>query len=115
MAKQKQQQKPQLINKDTIISEILTINPNKSALLTEMLMDFGIHCVGCGASTFETLGQGVLGHGYTEDQLTKLVEDLNKAINSDDSQTTSSNQTNEQTFNLTLTPFAISKVKEAKF
>jgi iron-sulfur cluster assembly accessory protein len=113
MAKQKQQQKPQLINKDTIISEILTINPNKSALLTEMLMDFGIHCVGCGASTFETLGQGVLGHGYTEDQLTKLVEDLNKAINSDDSQTTSSNQTNEQTFNLTLTPFAISKVKEA--
>ncbi len=49
MAKQKQQQKPQLINKDTIISEILTINPNKSALLTEMLMDFGIHCVGCGA------------------------------------------------------------------
>tara|TARA_Y100000310_G_scaffold227947_1_gene230216 strand:+ start:1146 stop:1757 length:612 start_codon:yes stop_codon:yes gene_type:complete len=112
MEKQKQQQK-ESINKDTIISEILNINPSKSALLTEMLMDFGIHCVGCGASTFETLGQGVLGHGYTENQLDKLITDLNKAISSDDSQKISSNQTNEQAFNLTLTPLAIKKVKEA--
>ena len=114
MTKQEQQQEKQKISKDTIISEILAKNPGKSALLTEMLMDFGIHCVGCGASTFETLGQGVLGHGYSEDQLNKLVKDLNKAIEStDDSQTVNLNPVNKQTFKLTLTPFAIKKVKEA--
>jgi len=108
MAKQQQQQ---LITKDTVISEILVQNPGKAALLTEMLMDFGIHCVGCGASTFETLGQGVLGHGYSEQQLDKLITDLNKVITSEGGVAPKLVKT--QDFKLAFTPFAIQKVKEA--
>ena len=108
MADQKQIQK---ISKDTIISEILAINPLKSRLLTEMLLEFGIHCIGCGASTFETLGQGVLGHGYSEKQLNKLIDDLNKAIESEDN--SSLKVIPDQEFKLTLTNKAIIKVKEA--
>ena len=109
MAKQETQQ---LITRDTIISNILEINPSKSALLTEMLLDFGIHCIGCGASSIETLGQGVLGHGYTEEQLDKLIVDLNKVINSENTDT-NLKVINTQDFKLTLTSTAVTKVKEA--
>jgi iron-sulfur cluster assembly protein len=109
MAKQETQQ---LISRDTIISNILLIRPTKSALLTEMLLDFGIHCVGCGASSIETLGQGVLGHGYTEEQLDKLIADLNKVIGSESSDA-DLKVINTSDFALTLTSIAVSKVKEA--
>ena len=102
----------QLITNDTIISEILEINPSKSALLTEMLLDFGIHCIGCGASTIETLGQGVLGHGYSEDQLNKLIKDLNKVIESEENVSVWK-PVSESAFTLKLTDSALKKVKEA--
>ena len=102
----------QLITNDTIISEILEINPSKSALLTEMLLDFGIHCIGCGASTIETLGQGVLGHGYSEDQLNKLVDDLNKLIETEENVSVGK-PVSESAFTLKLTDSALKKVKEA--
>lgn len=101
----------QLISKDTIISEILEKNPAKSKLLTEMLLDFGIHCVGCGASTFETLGQGVLGHGYTEEQLDKLVVDLNKVIESEET-VSIGKPVSENAFTLKLTDDALKKVRK---
>jgi iron-sulfur cluster assembly protein len=109
MAKQETQQ---IITRDTIISNILEINPSKSALLTEMLLDFGIHCIGCGASSIETIGQGVLGHGYTEEQLDKLIADLNKVIISEKVDT-NLEIINTQDFKLTLTSTAVTKVKEA--
>ncbi len=70
----------QEISKGMPISEILDSYPEKSELLAEIMFDFGIHCVGCGASMFETLEEGVLGHGFTEKELNKLVKDLNEAI-----------------------------------
>jgi iron-sulfur cluster assembly protein len=109
-----QQETQQLISRDTIISTILDINPSQSALITKMLLDFGIHCIGCGASTVETLGMGVLGHGYTEEQLDKLILDLNKLITSEDSDSGSDLKViNTQDFKLTLTSNAVVKVKEA--
>jgi len=107
-----QQETQQLISRDTIISNILLIRPTKSALLTEMLLDFGIHCVGCGASSVETLGQGVLGHGYSEEKLDKLIADLNKVIGSESSDA-DLKVINTQDFALTLTSTAVSKAKEA--
>ena len=108
------QQQIQKISKDILISEILAKNPSKSSLLAEMLLDFGIHCVGCGASTFETLGQGVLGHGFSEQQLNKLIEDLNKVIGEEgeEARTESSKEVNAEIFSLKLTEHAIKKVKQ---
>lgn len=70
----------QLINKDMTIADVLANNPEKTRLLSEIMIEFGIHCVGCGAAAFETLEEGVLGHGFNEKQLNNLVSDLNKAI-----------------------------------
>ena len=98
------------ITKDMIIQDILAEHPNKAMLISEILMDFGIHCVGCGASGFETLEEGVLGHGFSEEELDILVNNLNKAI--DSKSKTKTNNTNKETFSLILTEKAIKKLKE---
>jgi len=100
-----------LISKDAIISEILVAHADKAQLLSEIMMDFGIHCVGCGAASFETLEQGVLGHGFSEEQLTSLVNDLNKAVKGD-GKVVPTMPVSE--FKLDITQKAIDKMKESK-
>lgn len=103
------QQSQQLITKDTKIGDVLMINPSKSQLLNQIMNEFGIHCTSCGAASFETLEMGVLGHGFSEDNLNQLIKDLNKAI----SEGGEIKSIPQEEFKLSLTPKAIEKVKEA--
>ncbi|MEM3113035.1 MAG: iron-sulfur cluster assembly accessory protein [Candidatus Pacearchaeota archaeon] len=96
------------ITKDMIIQEILAEYPDKAMLLSEILMEFGIHCIGCGASEFETLEEGVLGHGFSEEDLNILVAELNKAVKSENKMA----KMNTENFSLKITDKAINKVKE---
>jgi len=94
------------ITKDMVIGEILGSFPEKAFLLSQALMDFGIHCVGCHASSFESLEEGLLMHGYSDEEIDKLVSDLNEIV--------SSGEMNEdkKDFFLNMSSRAISKVKE---
>ena len=58
-------------NKDTRIGEILEKAPEKA----EILLEVGMHCLGCPASQMETLEQGAQVHGV---DVEVLVEALNK-------------------------------------
>ena len=82
MSKQtlKKQNSTKKITKDILIAEILAQNPEKAQLLAETMMDFGIHCIGCGVAAFETLEQGVLGHGFSKKDLNELIIQLNKIL-----------------------------------
>jgi len=104
--KQKTIHKNKEITKDMIISEILASHPDKAMLLSEIMMDFGIHCVGCGAAGFETLEEGVLGHGFTKQELEKLVTHLNKAVGKKETKKSTEN------VNISLTKSAVKKLKE---
>jgi hydroxylamine reductase len=61
------------INKDTIISDILKINPNAA----EILMNKGMGCLGCPASQAEPLQQAAMVHGLSVDE---LLVDLNAGL-----------------------------------
>tara|TARA_Y100000310_G_scaffold39747_1_gene37265 strand:+ start:13792 stop:14025 length:234 start_codon:yes stop_codon:yes gene_type:complete len=74
------QTQKQKITKDMLIADIFTEHPEKAEKLGEIMINFGIHCVGCGAAMFETLEEGVLAHGFSKKELDKLIEDLNKII-----------------------------------
>jgi hybrid cluster-associated redox disulfide protein len=63
------------ITKDILILDLVEQNPNLSEVLTEK---YGLHCIGCMAASMETLEQGALTHGMTDDQIDKMVEELNK-------------------------------------
>ncbi|KHO55438.1 MAG: iron-sulfur cluster insertion protein erpA [archaeon GW2011_AR19] len=107
MKKQIQQTQTQKITKNMLIAEILAENPEKAQLLSEIMIDFGIHCVGCGASAFETLEQGVLGHGYSEADLNKLVKQINEVLEKN----LKSEPKNIKNFSLKFTRTAIEKIK----
>ena len=40
----------------------------------------GVHCVGCGAAYFETIEQGLAGHGRTDEEVDAVIAKLNAAI-----------------------------------
>ena len=43
----------------------------------EVFMQHGLHCIGCMASSAETIGQGALAHGMKKKDIEKLIKDLN--------------------------------------
>ena len=99
----------QKITKDMLIAEILAENPEKAQLIAEIMMDFGIHCVGCGAASFETLEQGVLSHGHSKENLNKLVKQINNLL---EESPKSEKLKDIKNFSLKLTKSAITKVKQ---
>ncbi len=58
------------ITKDMLITEILEVNEE----LAEVLMEAGMHCIGCAAAHGETLEQACEVHGI---DVNELVEKLN--------------------------------------
>ena len=58
-------------NKDTTIGEILEKAPEKA----ELLLEIGMHCLGCPASQMETLEEACAVHGI---DVNEVIEKLKK-------------------------------------
>lgn len=65
------------ISKEMTIEEIFSRFPQKSQKLAQEMTGSGLHCVGCGAATWETLETGMLSHGFTPEDVDDMVERLN--------------------------------------
>ncbi len=63
----------QIINKDMVIGEILQINSG----LVPILLDSGMHCLGCPSSQMESLEDACMVHGISVDV---LVDKLNQCL-----------------------------------
>ena len=61
-----------MINKDTIIGDILTIAPDAAPIL----LSVGMHCLGCPASRSETLEQACAVHGVSVDDILAKIQAL---------------------------------------
>lgn len=62
------------------IEEIFSRFPQKSQKLGQEMTNAGLHCVGCGAATWETLEMGMLGHGFAEHEIDALLGRLNAIL-----------------------------------
>lgn len=58
------------ITKDMTIAEAISINEN----IIPVLLDIGMHCLGCPASQGETLEEAAMVHGLEPDELMKRIE-----------------------------------------
>lgn len=87
----------QLISKEMTIGEFVELHPH----LVEILLAEGVHCVGCGASYWETIEEGLTGHGKTEEE----INDVIKRLNDEAEKTTVSDD-------ISITPKAADKLKE---
>ncbi len=64
------------ITKDHNLGELVFTYPKTA----EVLLDYGLHCVGCGAMHFDTIEAGAKLHGYTDDEVEELVVRINEVI-----------------------------------
>jgi iron-sulfur cluster assembly accessory protein len=62
------------ITKEMTIADILETAPDS----VEIMLEEGLHCVGCGANTMETLEEGMLSHGFTDDEIDQVVAKINE-------------------------------------
>lgn len=61
------------VTKDTMIGELLNI----SADVAPVLMEIGMHCLGCPSAQMETIEEAAMVHGVDADE---LVNKLNSVI-----------------------------------
>ncbi len=68
------------ITREMTINEIFAKFPAKAQKLAQELTRSGLNCVGCSASTWETVESGVLRHGMNEQDLNDLLDRLNTVL-----------------------------------
>ena len=90
-----------MISADMTIEDILGMFPHKSQKLANEITRAGLHCIGCGAATWETLESGMLSHGMDQQAIQKLVSRLNVLL-----------QEESDPHTITLTPRAAAKLRE---
>lgn len=66
----------QKIRGDMTIGEVVKLYPQ----CIEIMLSYGLHCVGCGANTSESLYEGSAGHGMPDDIFQEMITELNGAI-----------------------------------
>jgi len=65
------------VTKDMKLGELAEKYPES----VEIMFNYGLHCVGCHVASFETLEQGAKAHGMSDEDIDKMVGEINKAIN----------------------------------
>ena len=70
------------IRKDILIGDVVTQYPE----VVETLLGFGVHCVGCHVSEYETLEDGFRGHGMSDEQIDEAVKQLNSVLEQQEGQ-----------------------------
>lgn len=79
MTKQ-QEATPPRIHRHMTIDEIFSFFPHKAQRLSQEITNAGLHCVGCSASTWETLEAGMMSHGMNNEAIERLVKRLNALL-----------------------------------
>lgn len=65
-----------IINKNMTVREIMTLVPASA----DIMIEYGLHCFSCSVGGVETLAEGCQMHGFDEDTVEALVEDINSAL-----------------------------------
>ena len=57
------------VTKDTMLGELLQIDEN----IAPVLLDIGMHCLGCPSSQMETIAEAAMVHGIEPDALVDRI------------------------------------------
>ena len=64
----------QKITKDMTLGDVVAKYPETA----RVMMSYGLHCIGCHVAAWETIEQGAMGHGMSQEDLEKMMKDLNE-------------------------------------
>jgi hybrid cluster-associated redox disulfide protein len=68
----KEEQKMAQVTKSTMIGELLQIDEN----IAPVLLNIGMHCLGCPSSQMETIEEAAMVHGIEPDALVAQINDF---------------------------------------
>ncbi|MCK5025141.1 MAG: DUF1858 domain-containing protein [Nanoarchaeota archaeon] len=71
--KENEAKKDRLIREDMTIGNIVRGYPSAATVM----MEYGLHCIGCHVAEWETLEQGCKAHGISKEEMDKMLDDLN--------------------------------------
>lgn len=92
---------------DILISTAVSRYPE----IVPVLMQYGIHCIGCHVSAYESLYDGLAGHGFSDDNIQRVISELNKVI-AEQNEKRKTIKVNVKD-GIKLTKSAVEKIKEA--
>src|SRR3989344_7309810 len=64
------------VSKDMTVGEVIKKYPN----VVEILQSFGLQCVGCSVNPYETIEQGTVGHGMSENDMNSMIKEANEYL-----------------------------------
>lgn len=65
-----------VITKDMNLGEIVFKYPEAAEVFT----DYGLHCAGCAASSFDTVEMGAKIHNLSDEEIDEMIERVNEVI-----------------------------------
>lgn len=65
------------VNKDMTLGDVVKQFPAAAGIM----MKYGLHCIGCHVSEYETVEQGAQSHGMSNKEIEKMLNDINDTIN----------------------------------
>jgi hybrid cluster-associated redox disulfide protein len=71
-----QDKKNQKVKKEDNLADVLFKHPE----VGEVLLDYGLHCVGCAFSAADSLEAGAKAHGLSSEDIKELVDRVNEVI-----------------------------------
>ncbi len=92
----------QVITQDMTIGQIM----EKYPFAAEIMLSYGLHCVGCHVNPFDTIENGARVHGMTDEQMNDMLQELNEFA------VKKAQDADQHVDSLTITDFAASKMKE---
>jgi len=64
------------VTKKTKINKLIEEHPQAA----DILVSYGLGCVGCVFSEFDTLENGALIHGMDKEEIEMIIKDINKIV-----------------------------------
>lgn len=65
------------VTRETNLGDLVKSYPQAGAILLE----YGLHCVGCFANTYDTVEMGARVHGMTDEEVDEMIGRVNEAVN----------------------------------
>jgi len=66
-----------LVTNDMTIAEIIELYP----MTAEVFTDWGLNCAMCHIGAIETIEEGALAHGFSSNEVTSIIEEINEVAN----------------------------------
>ncbi|MFH2106758.1 MAG: DUF1858 domain-containing protein [Candidatus Micrarchaeota archaeon] len=80
-----------LITKESTIGEVIMSHPE----VVPKLLEFGVHCIGCHVAASESIKDGLTAHGFSEEQIDKMVKEMNDVVKNKKTEEKKSNDSEE--------------------